>query len=83
MQNFFESCLSLAKYPDALVEIESLLHRLARGWKDFDVNSLHMKKTGKETCMNLHIGDYEFRLIILDIGLDINILTKKTWENMG
>ena len=33
--------------------------------------------------MNIQIGDYEVNSFILDIGLDINILTKKTWENMG
>ena len=31
LQNFFESCLSLAKDPDVLVEIVSLLHQLEKG----------------------------------------------------
>ena len=33
--------------------------------------------------MNIQIGDYEVDLVILDLGSDLNILTKQTWENMG
>ena len=83
LQNFFEICLSLEKYPDALIEIENLLHRSAKGRKDFVVNSLHKRKTGKEMHMSIHIGNYEVDSVILDLGLDINILRKQTWENMG
>ena len=33
--------------------------------------------------MNVQIGDYDVDSIILDIGSDVNISTKKTWEMMG
>ena len=33
--------------------------------------------------MNIQIGDYEVDLVILDLGSDVNILTKHMWENMG
>ena len=33
--------------------------------------------------MNVHIGDYDVDSVILDLGSDVNILTKKTWEMMG
>ena len=33
--------------------------------------------------MNVQIGDYDVDSVILDIGSDVNILTKQTWENMG
>ena len=33
--------------------------------------------------MNIHIGDYEVDLVILDLGSDVNILTKQTWQSMG
>ena len=33
--------------------------------------------------MNSHIGDYDMDFIILDLGSDVNILTRKTWELMG
>ena len=33
--------------------------------------------------MNSQIGDYDMDFIILDLGLYVNILTRKTWESMG
>ena len=33
--------------------------------------------------MNIQIGEYEVDSIILDLGLDVNILTKNTWKKMG
>ena len=33
--------------------------------------------------MNIQIGDYEVDSVILDLGLDVNILTKKTQQLMG
>ena len=43
------------------------------------MNSLHKKKIGKEMRINIQIGDYEVDSIILDLGYDVNILTKHTW----
>lgn len=31
----------------------------------------------------VQIGEYEMNQVILDLGLDVNVLTKKTWERMG
>ena len=33
--------------------------------------------------MNIQIKDYEVDSVILDLGSDVNILTKKTWKLMG
>ena len=83
LQHFFESFLSLERDPNALAEIENLLHFPSKERKDSAVNSLHKKKTGKEMCMNIQIGDYEVDLLILDPGSNVNILTKQTWKKMG
>ena len=40
-------------------------------------------KTGHKLRMTAHIGDYDMDYIILELGSDVNILTRKTWENMG
>ena len=80
LQNFFKSYLLLERDPDSLDKIEILLHRPAKGRKDFTVNYLNKKNMGKEMCMNIHIGDYEVDSIILDLGLDVNILTRQTWK---
>ena len=60
-----------------------MLHRLDKEKKDSAVNPLHKKNTGKEMHMNIQIGDYEVDSIILDLGSDVNILRKKTWNKMG
>ena len=83
LQHFFESCLSLVRDPDALAKIENILHRPAKGRKNSAVNSLHKKKTGKEMHMNIQIGDYEVDSFILDLGSDVNIMTRHTWKSMG
>ena len=79
---FFESCLSLARDFDALVKLETLLHHLDKTMKDIVVNSLQERKKGKEMRMNIQIGDYEVDSIIMDLGSDVNILTKQTWQLM-
>ena len=33
--------------------------------------------------MNIHTRDYELDSVILDLGLDVKILTKQTWKLMG
>ena len=40
-------------------------------------------KTGRELRMNAQIGDYDMDFIILDLGSNINIMTRKTLESMG
>ena len=48
------------------------------------VNQVWQKcKTGSELRMNAQIGDYYMDYIILDLGSDVNILTRQTWESMG
>ena len=78
LRQFFESCVSLARVPDALVELETLLYHPDKAVKDSTVNSLQKRKTGKEMRMNIHMGYYEVESVILDLGLDVNILTKQT-----
>ena len=39
-------------------------------------------KTGCKLRMTVQIGDYDMDYIILDLGSDVNILTRQTWEGM-
>ena len=46
----------------------------------------HIKKyirTWKEMRLNAQIGDYDMDEVILDLGSEVNVLTKQTWELMG
>ena len=38
-------------------------------------------RTGREMRLTAQIG--EFEMVILDLGSEVNVLTKKTWEQMG
>ena len=79
LQQFFESFLSLERDPKALVDIEKLLYHRDKTLKDSAVNYLQKRKTRKEMRMKIQIKDYEVDSAILDLRLDVNILTKKTW----
>ena len=83
LRKSFESCLSVARDLDALVELETLLHRPDKTVKDSNVNSLQKRNIDKDMRMNIQIGDYEVDSIILDLGSDVNILTKQTWQLIG
>ena len=42
-----------------------------------------VRRTGREMRLHAQIGDYDMTDIILDLGSEVNFLTKKTWEQMG
>ena len=33
--------------------------------------------------LTAQIGDFDMEQVVLDIGSEVNVLTKKTWEAMG
>ena len=53
LQQFFEIFLSLARDPEALVKLETLLHHLDKTVNDSAVNSFQKRKTRKEMRMNI------------------------------
>jgi hypothetical protein len=48
------------------------------------VNHLHTRRrTSREFRMNANIGYFNMGDIILDLGSEVNVLLKKTWQCMG
>jgi len=43
----------------------------------------HAVRTGREMRLIAPIGEYEMDQVILDLGSDMNVLPKKTWEHIG
>lgn len=43
----------------------------------------HKPITGGEMRLTAQIRDYEMEQIVLDIGSDVNVITKQTWETKG
>ena len=64
----YRKLLSLANLSEALIE-EKTVNRVRR--------------TGTEMRLHAQIGEYDMTDIILDLGSEVNALTKKTWEQMG
>jgi hypothetical protein len=44
---------------------------------------LHKRRTSREFRLSVHIVGYDMDNVILDLGSDVNVLLKKTWEMMG
>jgi hypothetical protein len=48
------------------------------------VNHLHTRRrTSREFRLNANIGDFNMGDIILDLGSEVHVLPKKTWQCMG
>ena len=46
----------------------------------------HIKRyvrTGQEMRLNTVIGTYEMDEVVLDLGFEVNVMTKQTWEIMA
>ena len=85
LKSFLSSFLMLIKDKYVVTELQELIEEtpveLQPGRK---VN--HVKKKFKmwhDLRMTAQIGDYDMDYIILDLGLDVNILTQQTRESMG
>ena len=40
-------------------------------------------RTGREMKLIAQIGGFEMDEVVLDLGSEVNVLTKQTWEQMG
>ena len=85
LQQLFKIFLVLIHDKDAIAEwlalIEEKTEELRPEWR---VNHVWKRlKTGRELRMTAQIGYYDMDYIILDMGSDVNILTRKTWESMN
>lgn len=41
------------------------------------------RRMGREMRLTAKIGEYDMEQVFLDLGSDVNVLPKKTWELMG
>jgi len=69
LQEFIESCAP-KEVLQSEMHVVNNLHR-------------HKKQIGKKMRLTTQIGEYNMDQVILDLGSDVNILPKQTWELMG
>jgi hypothetical protein len=83
-----QSCVKLLKDPSSIKILQNMLKRcnteVERKLEQKTVNHLHTRRrTSREFRLNANIGDFNMGDIILDLGSEINVLPKKTWQCMG
>jgi len=85
LTTFLETCMKILHDNKAMRGLQELITRCARP-KELRV----VQKLGKQTMqmrremkLTAEIREYEMDQLILDLGLDTNVLLKKTWECMG
>jgi hypothetical protein len=88
LRNFLGSCVKLLNDKTSLQVLQSLLEKCNSGeemkLEQKTVNQVHKKRrTSREFRLNANIGDFNMGDIILDLGSEVNVLPKKTWEAMG
>jgi hypothetical protein len=88
LKNFLESCFKLLNDKNAMDLFKSMLEKYSIeegvGTKPKNINHVHRnKRTSREFRLNANIGDFNMGNVILDLGSDVNIFPKKTWEAMG
>jgi hypothetical protein len=70
---------------NSLQVLQNLLEKCNRGEKGVKVvNQVRKKRRiSREFIFNANIGYFNMGDIILDLGYEVNVLPKKTWEAMG
>jgi hypothetical protein len=88
IKDFLQSCVKLLNDPSSVKVLQNMLERCsieAEGkLEQKTINHLHTRRrTNREFRLNANIGYFNMGDIILDLGLEINVLPKKTWKCMG
>jgi len=86
---FLETCMKLLHDSKVVKGLHELINRCAG--KDSDTGGLcivrnlgnNKARTRREMRLTVQTGEYEMDQFILDLGSDVNVLPKQTWERMG
>ena len=78
LNKFFNICLEIIEDKYALQDLSALVEEpQLRMWPEKNVILINRRlKIGRELCMSAQIGEYDMDFIILDVGSDVNILTR-------
>ena len=80
VMTFLETCMKLLHDSKAVKGLQELINRcvgtVPRESRVVRKIGKHKTKTGREMRLTLEIGGYEMDQVILDFGLDVNVLPK-------
>ena len=85
LTTFLETCMKLLRDNKAVKGLQELITRCTWSGEPHVVRKLgkHKLCTGREMRLTVQIGEYEMDQVIVDLGLDVNVLPKLRWECMG
>jgi hypothetical protein len=88
LEGFLQSCVKILNDPFSVKILQSMLEICSietEGKPEHKkINHLHTRRrTSRESRMNSNIRDFNMGDIILDLGSEVNVLPKKTWQCMG
>ena len=82
LTTFLQTCMKLLHDNKAVKGLQELITRCTGSSEPHVVRKLgkHTLRTRREMRLMTQIGEYEMDQVILDLGLDGNLLPKQTWE---
>ena len=88
IKEFLQSCIKILSEPSFVKILQNILEKCSneteQNLEPNIVNHLHTRRrTSREFRLNANIGDFNMRDIILDLGSEVNVLPKNTWQCMG
>jgi hypothetical protein len=88
IKDFLKSCVKVLSYPSFVKIFQNILEKCSSETKENlelkIVNHLHTRRrTSREFRLNANIGDFNMGDITLDLGSEVNVLPKKTWQCKG
>ena len=85
VQSFLRSCLKLVRNEQAIGELQRIIDQCQPSSPvssaQHAVHSIRgHTRIGREMRLTAQVGEFEMDKVILDLGSEVNVLTKQTWE---
>ena len=85
VQSFLQSFLKLMRNEQAIRELQHIIDQYPPSSSMSSVQcAVHSvmghTRTGREMQLTAQVGEFEMDEVILDLGSEVNVLTKQTWE---
>ena len=86
--SFLRSCLKLVRNEQAITKLQRIIDQSqpsssVSSTQHVVHNIMGHTRTESEMRLTVQVGEFEMDEVILDLGLEVNVQTKQTWEQMG
>jgi hypothetical protein len=88
LMEFLYTCIKLIQDESVVQELQNLIRQYKLGKVDpllsREVHQISKKRRkNKELHLNTQIGEYDIDYVVLNLGWEVNVMTKKIWALMG